>query len=345
MNPMDVLIFVTAFLAFSLSAACGGGAGLLLMPLLGSALPAAQVPAALSLGTSTSAISRIILFRKHIRWDIVRWFIPASLPAVWLGAYSLSRLSPVYIELFIGVFLVMNLPQFLKRSQSDETDIKPLPKLYLLFIGAAAGFLSGMTGAVGLLFNRFYLRYGMSKEHIIATRAANELMLHLIKLVLYAALGLLSVRAIELGLIVAAAAIAASVSVIWWLPKMSESLFRRLGYGAMVAAGIMIMTNASTHLIHDHALNLTHELVDKGAEASIEGNDIRTVTLEFKYDEGFEVEQRIELASLPHDKQAEVKKLSQHADRIMIEEVFGIGKHSYELYCFKKGKLMAKYDI
>ena len=342
---MDMLIFVVAFAAFSLSAACGGGAGLLLMPLLGSVLPAAQVPAALSLGTSTSAVSRIILFRRHIRWDIVRWFMPASLPAVWFGAYSLSRLSPVYIELFIGIFLLMNLPQFLKRSQCDEINVRPLPKFYLIGIGAAAGFLSGMTGAVGLLFNRFYLRYGMSKENIIATRAANELMLHLIKLVLYAALGLLSVRALELGLIVAAAAIAASLSVIWWLPKMSESLFRRLGYGAMVMAGVLIMNDAGAHLMRDHALNITHQVLENGAEASLEGHDIRTITLEFKYDEGFEVEQRIELASLPPDKQVRVKKLSDHAESIIIEEVFGIGKRSYELYCFKKGKLTAKYDL
>lgn len=71
-----LLLFGCAVLAFSLSAVCGGGAGLLLLPVLGSVLPGAQVPAALSVGTISSSISRIVAFWPRIRWDVVAWFVP-----------------------------------------------------------------------------------------------------------------------------------------------------------------------------------------------------------------------------------------------------------------------------
>ncbi len=59
-----IIIFICSFLAFAISAICGGGAGLMLIPILGALLPMNQVPAALSIGTFTSSASRIILFKK-----------------------------------------------------------------------------------------------------------------------------------------------------------------------------------------------------------------------------------------------------------------------------------------
>lgn len=73
---LHILLFIAAFAAFSISLICGGGAGLLLIPILGYALPAAQVPAALSLGTSVSSVTKLSLFYQHIHWQIVKSFYP-----------------------------------------------------------------------------------------------------------------------------------------------------------------------------------------------------------------------------------------------------------------------------
>nr|WP_262483889.1 TSUP family transporter [Chryseobacterium sp. ERMR1:04] len=94
-------------------------------------------------------------------------------------------------------------------------------------IGFCAGFVSGITGAIGLLFNRFYLRFGLKKEEIVATRAANEVFLHLIKLIIYISLGLYSNTALWLGLTIAAATIISSYTVKYILPYLSEFLFKK----------------------------------------------------------------------------------------------------------------------
>lgn len=240
------LLFVAAILAFAISTVAGGGAGLMLIPILAAVLPSVQVPAALSIGTATSAVSRIALFRTAIRWDIVRWVLPAALPAAALGAWMLSRFDPLYVKLILGLFLVGNLPLLLRRG-GDPAQDAPLtagPGI-LLALGGAVGLLSGFTGAVGVVFNRFYFRLRMSKAEIVATRAMNEVLLHIVKIALYATLGVLTTRSLLAGGVVALGAVAASWLMARLLHRIDEGLFRRAGTGAMVAAGIGMIATAA----------------------------------------------------------------------------------------------------
>ncbi|GAB2546891.1 hypothetical protein GCM10027085_42660 [Spirosoma aerophilum] len=337
-----LLLFGCALLAFSLSAVCGGGAGLLLLPLLGSLLPGAQVPAALSIGTVSSSVSRIIAFWPRIRWDVVVWFVPPALPAVWIGAKLLAYINPLYLELLMGLFLMANLPLIFRSTKELEV-VHPLPNGYLALIGLAAGFVSGLTGAVGLLFNRFYLRYGMGKEEIVATRAANEVMLHLVKLALYASFGLLTGKALTLGAVIAVAALLASYGMKWLLPRLSEGLFRRVGYTAMVVSGLSLFTEAAGQVVTNAPIDIDYSPVANGMSTQLQWRN-KLFSLEFEYDEGFEFEHTIPFGELPPDKQVKAKKLSQGADHMVLEEVFGIDKHAYEVYVYRKGKL-EKFDM
>jgi uncharacterized membrane protein YfcA len=71
--------------AFWISAICGGGASLILIPILNLLLPTSLVPFSLTIGTFTSSASRIAVFKQHINWKIFLWFVPFSIPAVLLG--------------------------------------------------------------------------------------------------------------------------------------------------------------------------------------------------------------------------------------------------------------------
>ena len=220
-----VIIFIASLLAFSISAICGGGAGIMLISLLGRILPIIQVPAALSIGTFASSASRLVIFRENVCWHIVKYFVPTALPAVWLGAWLLKYLNPLYLEIAMGLFLISNLT-FLFQKSTEINKTEKLSNLTLSSIGFSAGFLSGLTGAVGLLFNRFYLRYGLSKEEIVATRAANEIILHLVKIVLYFLFGLITMKVVSIGIVVSVSAILSSWAMKWVLPKLSEIIFK-----------------------------------------------------------------------------------------------------------------------
>lgn len=335
------LLFAAGTAAFTISAVSGGGAGLLLLPVLRALLPAAQVPAALSIGTTISSATRIGLFFRFIHWPMVRWFVPAAVPGVWLGAWLLTRVEPAYLELALGLFLVANLPMLLRKPAPAVA--APIAPWRLLLVGGAAGFVSGLTGAVGLLFNRFYLQAGLGKEQIVATRAANEIILHLIKLLLYGLFGLLSAKVMVAGALIGAASLLATLVMRRLLPYLSEALFKRIGYAAMVTSGLFMCSSASAVIAERHQLAFNTTGSRHGFQSRLDWRDAR-MTLEFKFKDGFEFEQIIAWQELPLDRQAQALWWVQPNDDVVVEEVRTLGQRSYEVYVRRDGRL-SKYHL
>jgi len=241
------VVFVAAIAAFLLSAFAGGGAGLILLPMLALVLPAVSVPAALSIGTTFSSISRLALFRRHIRWDVVRWFLPAAMPGAALGASLLAMVDLVWLELVMGIYLLSSLWVLVRPGDMAQLSSSPRPAA-LAFMGLMAGFVSGLTGAVGVLFNRLYLRHGLAREQVVATRAANEITLHVLKLGLYVSFDLVDRTVAGIGLLVGLAAMLAAWLSRRLLTAVSDATFRRAGYLAMVACGCFMAWHATTAL-------------------------------------------------------------------------------------------------
>lgn len=333
-------IFLVAFLAFALSMVCGGGAGLLLIPLLGYALPAAQVPAALSIGTSVSSLTKLILFFQQIHWGLVRLFLPAAIPGVFLGAWLLSYLDPVYIELAMGMFLVSNLP-YLFAKEAKASDKPAYPAWFLRGMGLLAGFISALTGAVGVLFNRVYLRYGLTKEQIVATRAANEIVLHLLKLVLYVWFGLFTLKALGVGMLVALAAVLSTYVMKYLLPHIPVRIFSKVGYVAMVFSGVILFNSAITRVQEAHNPDFDVTRVARGYDATFNWDDL-LYTIEFKYGEGFEFEKIIPFSALDQARQRYVLAQDQGSSKIVIEKVYALSKISYEAYYYDESQQLIK---
>ncbi|MDV7698056.1 sulfite exporter TauE/SafE family protein [Chryseobacterium soli] len=334
-----VLLFSATIVAFWISAICGGGASLILIPILNLLLPGSVVPFSLTIGTFTSSVSRIAVFKKHINWKIFFWFVPFSIPAVLLGAYLIKYVNPNYLQLIVALFLVANVPQLFKSQKAEEKEEKPYPEYVLAIVGFLAGFVSGITGAIGLLFNRFYLKFGLKKEEIVATRAANEIFLHLIKLGIYIALGLYSNMALWLGLTIAVATIISSYTIQYILPYLSEHVFRKIGYGAMVISGITLLVGTSDTIIKQDkiAFASVQNNVKKESVISWRNTDL---VLEYTFDDGLEIERPIQSSELPDHLQEKYKELKKEYDTIQLEKVFVFRKKpSYEFYCYKKGQI------
>ncbi|WP_267403190.1 MULTISPECIES: sulfite exporter TauE/SafE family protein [unclassified Chryseobacterium] len=339
-----IILFLGTIFAFWISAICGGGASLILIPILNLLLPGSVVPFSLTIGTFTSSVSRIAVFKKHIKWQIFFWFVPFSIPAVLLGAWLIKFVNPNYLQLIVGFFLIANVPELFKSKKKEPENPKPYPKFLLIIIGFCAGFISGITGAIGLLFNRFYLRFGLKKEEIVATRAINEVFLHLIKLIIYISLGLYSKPALWLGLAIAVATIISSYTVKYILPYLSEFLFKKIGYGAMVISGIMLLAGTSEKIIQQDKISFSTTHQSKESESVISWRNTDFV-IEFAFDDGFEVERPIKPDELPSHLKHKYDSLRPHYDNIHLEKVFTIqNEPTYEFYCYKNGAL-TKFEI
>lgn len=337
---MFAVVFVVALAAFTISAFTGGGAGLVLLPVLALWLPAVGVPAALSIGSTVSSVSRLALFRRHIRWDVVRWFLPTALPGAWLGAWLLALVDLAWLELCLGLYLLASLWTLLAPGRMVSA-VSPVTRPALAVIGLLAGFVSGLTGAVGLVFNRFYLRHGMAREEIVATRAANEITLHVLKIALYASFGLLDRSVVAVGLLVGFAAILAAWLARGLLSAISEASFRRAGYLSMVGCGAFMAWNASSTLAVRHGVSAGLATLQGGAEASLRWGGGEGLALEWKFDEGFEFERVVPLHQVPPDIRQRALALAEGADQLVVEEVRRPGgQRSYEIHAWHGERLV-----
>lgn len=335
------LLFLATITAFWISTICGGGASLILVPMLNWILPTSFVPFSLTIGTFTSSASRIVIFKKHINWKIFFWFVPCSIPAVLFGAWLMKYVNPLYLELFVGLFLLANIPELFRTKKQQHKEEKPYPVFILAIVGFFAGFISGITGAIGLLFNRFYLRYGLTKEQIIATRAANEIFLHSIKLVIYFLLGLYSQNAILLGITIALASVVSSYSIKYILPFLSEYVFRKIGYSAMVVSGIFLLVNTTQSIILKDDLAFGKNRYN---ETTMNWRNSNFV-LEFAFSDGFEIERQIKENELPAHLKTKFKELIAQYDQIFLEKVHKVGSNnSFEFYCYK-GSTLTKLEF
>ncbi len=336
-----IIIFILSFMAFTLSAICGGGAGLILMPILGRLLPLSQVPIALSIGTFSSSASRFLIFRQHIYWPIVKRFVPMAIPAVWLGAYLLKFINPLYLEIAMGLFLATNV--FLIFKKTTNTTPKAMPgNIQLSSIGFVAGFLSGLTGAVGLLFNKFYLRFNLNNEQIVATRAANDILLHLIKIIIYTLFGLLNSKSFGIGLTVALAGISSTFAAKWLLPKISKIIFSKIAYSSMALAGIFMLSNAVSGIMIQNQISISTNLEADGLETKVYWQK-SNVSLELSYDDGFEFEQGISFTELSPEHQKFVNQ--KEAEHIIIEQVHTFNGDYYEVYYYNQNHLIDKVEF
>jgi uncharacterized protein len=326
-------LFLAALVAFSLSTLGGGGAGLLLVPALARVVPATMVPAALTLGTVASSASKLFAFRTKIRWDITRWFVPAAIPGVVLGAMTLGLLPPLLLQVLLGFTLLAHV-RFLLRPNTNAGREADLPepegldttlrgRAMLLSIGFVAGFLSGLTGAVGVLFNRFYFRSGLEPEEVVATRAGNEFPLHCLKLILYFGLGLLRREVLLAGAAVALGALLATVVARRAVAALPARRFQQLGYGAMVFSGL-IMLGAAGYEIH------RSPDLSAGLERAPDGHEIELssawsgggVALEWELGEGFALERVVPLDALPPDLRQQAHDRATGGGRLSCEEVY-----------------------
>jgi len=327
-----VFLFFTALIAFAISTVAGGGAGLMLMPVLAMLLPSGQVPAALSVGTVVSSLSRIAMFWKSIRWDVVRWFLPAALPAAALGAWLLSRFEPIYVKLILGAFLSANLPLlFLPAPPPLEGEAPPIRPRTLALLGAAVGLLSGFTGAVGVAFNRFYFRLRLQKSEIVATRAMNEVLLHVLKIALYAAFGLLTVRSLMAGAVVAVAAISASWIMKFVIPHVADHVFRRVGAAAMVAAGVSMVGTAAPAALarNDAGIQLLTDAQEKEMRAYWGAH---AYSVAWNARSGITVEKRLPLDRLKPRYRRSIPSLAPGVRITSIEKFEAIDREGLEIH-------------
>ena len=117
-----------------------------------------------------TCIPRVYLFRKFIRWDIVKTLWPISIAGALIGSILFIHISELIVSLiilgFLGYFLFQKIQSLFGKKESK----KPT-KHGIAFVGLFSGALQG-TGLAGSdLRNGYLLSRGLSIANLHGTTA------------------------------------------------------------------------------------------------------------------------------------------------------------------------------
>jgi uncharacterized protein len=270
-----IYLSIVSFFAWVISTLAGGGSPFILIPFVNAMLGTAAVPPVITIGMFLGNAHRILLFWRYIDWKLTCWYAPGAIVGAILGAYTFTQLRLDWLQLLIGVFLLISVFGFAIEQKSDqnspeniilETEIKteastspeisdPTPQSptqstsriklkawYILPAGFLKAFVSGLIGTTGPVLNPFYLRYGLVKEELIATKATHVTIIHFVKIITYGTFGVLTVENIGGGLAIGLVAIPANFLAKYILENhMNAKQFRQLVLASMAFGGIWLL--------------------------------------------------------------------------------------------------------
>jgi uncharacterized protein len=147
--PGTLLIFLAALL-YSAVGHAGASGYLAVMSLLGTA-PAIMRPTALLLNVAVAAIGTVQFARAgYFRWSLFWPFALGSIPAAYVGG-RITLPGSMY-RVVVGVVLLLSAVRFVVTLRAPDEVKRSIPLPLALVIGAALGFLAGLTGVGGGIF-------------------------------------------------------------------------------------------------------------------------------------------------------------------------------------------------
>ena len=188
---MDITILIfAAFITSSISAVLGMGGGIILLGIMAIIIPEGYKVIALhGMVQLFSNSTRTYVFRQYIKKNLIKQFFSGALIGVTISIIiiimlihyfdvgSANQIKVEFLKPFIGLFIVWYL--FLKGPKKERKINSFIP------VGLIAGLSSIFIGAVGPLIAPFFLRKDLNKEHIIANKAASQMITHFTKIPLF----------------------------------------------------------------------------------------------------------------------------------------------------------------
>lgn len=244
-----VLLASGSFVSWFVSMLVGGGSPLILIPLVTLLLGAWSVAPVLTIGSVLGNTQRSVLLWQHIDWAVTCWQVPGVIFGSVLGAYAFTQVQAEGLQVFIAITLLYMVVHSLLSNRIDLPSI-PVKTWYFLPLGFLNAVASGLVGSTGPILNPAYLGYGLEKEEMVATRAASLTLTHIVKILTYAILGVLSPTLIGYGLIIGFAALPANWLGRKVLEKMSAEQFQKAVIGFIGFSGVWMLWQQRAFFVH-----------------------------------------------------------------------------------------------
>jgi len=184
------ILIIAAFITSSISAVIGMGGGIILLGIMAMIIPEGYMVIALhGIIQLISNTTRTYVFKKHLKNDLIKQFSIGAFLGVGISVviifilmhfFEVSSANDIKVEMLkplIGIFIIWYL-FFKKKSLKKKSNS-------FVKVGGIAGLSSIFIGAVGPLIAPFFLNRSLTKENIIANKAACQMITHSSKIPLF----------------------------------------------------------------------------------------------------------------------------------------------------------------
>ena len=185
-----IILIISAFITSSISAVLGMGGGIILLGIMAIIIPNGYMVIALhGIIQLISNTTRTFVFRKYLKKKLIKQFLIGAIIGAGLSAIiifllikffevsSASEIKVDFLKPLIGIFIIWYL--FLKGPKKEKKSKS------FIKVGSISGLASIFVGATGPLIAPFFLNSNLSKENIIANKAACQMITHLTKIPLF----------------------------------------------------------------------------------------------------------------------------------------------------------------
>jgi uncharacterized protein len=192
-----LIVCPVAFLASAMTLFSGFGLGVILLPAFALFFPLPIAVALTAIVHFLNNLFKLSLLYKHANKSVVLRFGLLAMPASYLGALSLSRLSNIQplvsYEVFSHSFQVMPMNLIIAILMIFFALWEIVPRLekitfdrkYLPLGGVLSGFFGGLSGQQGALRTAFLIRSGLTKEGFIASGVVIACMVDIVRIPVY----------------------------------------------------------------------------------------------------------------------------------------------------------------
>ena len=188
---MEYLILITAALiTSSISAVLGMGGGIILLGIMAIMIPQGFLVIALhGIIQLVSNLTRTYVFKKYLNFNIINQFLIGSFIGLVISSFiilflvkyfnvnSANEIKVDFLKPLIGLFIIWYL--FIKGPKKSKDNKS------FYFVGGISGISTVFIGATGPLIAPFFLNKKLTKENIIANKAACQAITHLGKIPLF----------------------------------------------------------------------------------------------------------------------------------------------------------------
>ncbi len=191
MSPWILIVLVVAaVLTATVSAILGMAGGIMLQAVMLFVLPLRVVVPIHGAVQLCSNATRLLVYLKNMELRIVGRFVIGAAAGGLCGWLFLDSVRPLpgstaerVLEAVIGAVILAT--TFLPRPKLERR----MGSNVYIGVGAAATCIGILIGAVGPFIAPFFVREGMVKERLIATKAACQAVTHVFKIAAFAAFG------------------------------------------------------------------------------------------------------------------------------------------------------------